>query len=151
MAERALFARNEFIKNSKNSQIDDDTLIWVFNKTDKLWYSILGNYSSFSPKEKRIKEHERELKYQEYQKSVEQSAQEMYKQIYYYGKIRKKVLERDNFTCQICFSRATTKLHIHHILKVRNGGKDYPNNLITVCPKCHSEADRKLYNPDWEK
>lgn len=150
MGERALWSRNEFIKNPKNSQTDDNILIWCFNKKDNLWYSILGNYSSSSPEEKRIKEYEREKKFTEYQKSAEQMAKEYYEGVLYYSGIRQKVLERDKYTCQICGSVSDTKLHIHHILKRVEGGTDHLDNLLTVCVGCHKKADTKLYNPNWK-
>ena len=151
MAERAIWARNEFIKNPKNSQIDDGVLIWCYNKKDKLWYSILGNYSSSSPEEKRMKELQREERMQAYQKSGEQIAEEHYELVLYQSGIRQKVLERDKYTCQLCGAVSDTKLHIHHILKRDTGGTDHLDNLITVCVHCHKPADTKLYNPPWKK
>ena len=63
MFERALWARNEFINNPKNSEIDEESLIWCFNEEDNLWYSILGNYSSLSPENKRLKQEARDTEY----------------------------------------------------------------------------------------
>ena len=143
MFERALWARKEFIKNAKNSQYDDDALIWCFNKKDGLWYSLLGNYSHSSPLEKR--------KYkEEYEKKIEDASRQHYELIYYQGKIRLQILERDKYTCQLCGKKGDSKLHIHHILKRLQGGEDFPDNLITVCPNCHKLADNKLYNPNWK-
>jgi 5-methylcytosine-specific restriction endonuclease McrA len=140
MFERALWARKEFIKNPTESQYDDNALIWCFNKEDGLWYSLLGNYSSSSPAEKR--------KYQkEWEAKVEDAAKKMYDDVYFQGKIRKEVLDRDEWTCQICGNKLNTKLHIHHILKRTEGGGDTLDNLITVCSHCHKSADTKLYNP----
>ena len=142
MFERALWARNEFIKNPQSSQYDDDALIWCYCDKDKLWYSILGNYSHSSPLEKR--------KYkEEFQKKIETAAKEIYDDIYFRGKIRIAVLERDNYTCQNCFKKGDSKFHIHHILKKREDGEDTEDNLITVCPTCHKLVDTKLYNPQW--
>jgi len=46
------------------------------------------------------------------------------------------IRERDNHTCQICGVKQKGRaLHVHHI-----NGNRYdcrPENLITVCPKCH--------------
>jgi hypothetical protein len=150
MAERALWARNEFIQNPKNSQTDNDNLIWCYKIDDNLWYSINGNYSHSSPKEKFLKEIEREKRTQELNDKYEEERIKKEKEIEYWSNIRQKILERDNYTCQICFQNANTKLHIHHILKKRQKGEDYYDNLITVCPPCHSQADRKLYNPKWK-
>jgi 5-methylcytosine-specific restriction endonuclease McrA len=44
-------------------------------------------------------------------------------------------------------------LHIHHIVKIENGGRNVPSNLITLCEPCHV----KLHNqrgervPEWEQ
>ena len=138
MFERALFARKSFIENPSESQIDDELIVWCFNKEDSLWYSLAGNYSSFSPKEKRERYIQKET-----------TAEDIYKEVMYQSRIRGHVLERDKYTCQLCQATAPTKLHIHHILKRAEGGSDHLDNLLTVCPKCHRAADTKLYNPDW--
>lgn len=151
MAERALWARSEYINNPTNSQIDDELLVWCFNSEDNLWYSIMGNYSSIAPleksKRKAVYQNIQDEKNKKYQDEYEQK----YQEVIYYSKVREKVLERDNRTCQICNAFAPTKLHIHHILKRKEGGTDHFDNLITVCPSCHSLADRKGYNPTWKK
>ena len=149
MAERALWAREEFIKNPQNSQIDDETLVWC-KSPDGLWYSIAGNYSADSPEQKRVKKDEREKEYKNRMASAEEMAEEQYKNIVYQSKIRLQVLERDKYTCQICGDEANTKLHVHHILKRIEGGTDHFDNLLTVCPKCHRKIDTKLYNPNWK-
>lgn len=49
---------------------------------------------------------------------------------------------RDNKKCKICgYDRI---VQIHHILPRCEGGKDDLNNLITLCPNCHSLVHRKL-------
>lgn len=55
------------------------------------------------------------------------------------------ILERDNFTCQICGRQR--RLHIHHIdgngmshngiIQSRKDRNDSPDNLITLCNYCH--------------
>lgn len=52
---------------------------------------------------------------------------------------RNFVLDRDHNKCQICNSR--NNLHIHHIVKRRNGGDHNPNNLITLCASCHRHIE----------
>jgi len=38
-----------------------------------------------------------------------------------------------------------------NILKKKEGGGDEIDNLITLCPLCHSKADsKKYYNPKWK-
>lgn len=56
---------------------------------------------------------------------------------------RRKVLERDNFTCVIC-RRVGGRLNSHHI----KSWVDYPekrydvNNSITLCEDCHKDVHR---------
>lgn len=150
MAERAIWARKEFIKNPTKSQIDDDFLVWCFNEEDKKWYSIGGNYSWSSPQEKRQKEYEREQHYFELSEKFEEERIRQESELIYWSDIRKKILKRDKNICQICGKTGKTKLHIHHILKRKNGGEDFFDNLITVCPSCHPVADKTLYNPEWK-
>ena len=143
MAERALWAREDYIENPEDAQADDNMMIWCHCPEDGLWYSVDGNYSRTSPKEKLVHEEEKEYK-------VESLAKKHYERVLYYSEIRVKVLERDNHTCQRCFATAPSKFHIHHILKRKEGGGDFLDNLITVCHQCHLPADKKLYNPPWE-
>jgi len=60
--------------------------------------------------------------------------------------IRKKVLERDNFTCQKCGFQDKTmqNIEIHHIKPKIFGSDDNLDNLITLCSICHH------YAPDLE-
>ena len=65
-------------------------------------------------------------------------------------KKRLEILNRDDFTCQICGAKDHT-LHVHHLSYVQ--GKeiwDYPSeNLITLCEFCHDtehELKSTFYN-----
>ncbi|MBE2264623.1 MAG: group II intron reverse transcriptase/maturase [Flavobacteriales bacterium] len=49
--------------------------------------------------------------------------------------VRDEVLERDGHRCTICGSQEN--LDVHHIKPKRKGGQDVPENLETVCEKCH--------------
>lgn len=62
-------------------------------------------------------------------------------------KKRLEILQRDQYTCQLCNDTETT-LHVHH--KSYSYGKepwDYDNeNLITYCELCHGLVERyKMY------
>ena len=142
---RAQWARDRFIQSPNDTGICDKGLIWARNELDGLYYSIAGNYSTYSPEEKAVKAAERE---KEYDARLE-TAEELYESVMYQSRIRQAVLDRDEYQCQICGNEAQTKLHVHHILKRKEGGTDHLDNLLTVCPKCHPKADNKLYNPDW--
>lgn len=57
---------------------------------------------------------------------------------------RKKVFERDDFTCQICGDNKGGNLNAHHIKRWR----DYPelrftlSNGVTLCVQCHIEVHK---------
>ena len=54
---------------------------------------------------------------------------------------RKEIIERDIKCCQLCkkhqFENDDVQLEIHHIQPWNEGGLTYPENLITLCRKCH--------------
>ena len=58
---------------------------------------------------------------------------------------RLEIMQRDNFTCQICGHKDNT-LHVHHIWYEPNRKPwDYPDNaLITLCEECHN-AEHESY------
>ena len=50
------------------------------------------------------------------------------------------VLHRDGHKCQSKQKgKHSEKLHVHHIVFRSKGGTDTPNNLITLCEKCHAD------------
>jgi len=55
-----------------------------------------------------------------------------------YGKLREKILRRDNWRCQICGSRINLQVHHHYFRS--HSGEDRDENLITLCYDCHSKA-----------
>lgn len=62
-------------------------------------------------------------------------------------KKRLKILERDNFECQICFDEKST-LHIHHYIYIKEREPwEYSDELlVTLCEDCHEfikEVDLK--------
>lgn len=67
--------------------------------------------------------------------------------------LREYVLHRDNHKCQNPNCKNKDKeqiLEVHHIKYKSLGGQDNPNNLITLCNKCHTSPNHKkgkfLYN-----
>jgi hypothetical protein len=48
-------------------------------------------------------------------------------------------------TCYFCHETDTHILETHHIVPVRHGGADDPENLVRVCPTCHERLER-LYD-----
>lgn len=76
-------------------------------------------------------------------------------QMFGFSNIREYVLYRDKHTCQNpkCKNKAKKPiLNVHHIRFQVNGGTDKPNNLITLCDKCHTNSKHNsgiLY--EWDK
>lgn len=65
-------------------------------------------------------------------------------------KMRLKIMERDNWTCQQCGDDNST-LHVHHKSYAYGCDPwDYPEtNLVTLCEDCHErEQDRKTWESD---
>lgn len=52
--------------------------------------------------------------------------------------IRRSVYRRDHYRCALC--DCDSGLQIHHIVRRSQGGTDYPQNLITLCWRCHAVA-----------
>lgn len=50
---------------------------------------------------------------------------------------REAIINRDNYTCQIC-GKKNIRLEVHHIIFRSQGGTDNENNLITLCGDCHN-------------
>ena len=53
--------------------------------------------------------------------------------------LRQKIIERDNYTCQICgkYMPDEVGLQIDHIIPVSKGGKTVESNLRVLCSKCN--------------
>lgn len=56
-----------------------------------------------------------------------------YPRIFYF--VRNKILERDNYTCQMCGLKVN--LCVHHLDMNKLNNK--PANLITLCIFCHAK------------
>lgn len=55
-------------------------------------------------------------------------------------KLRGHVLWRDGYRCQRCGAKTT--LQVHHIRPIYKGGTHHPNNLITLCKRCHQIVEK---------
>lgn len=53
--------------------------------------------------------------------------------------LRRMIMRRDNYTCQICgkYMPDEVGLHIDHIVPIAAGGKSVPSNLQVLCSKCN--------------
>ncbi|HII02581.1 TPA: paclitaxel/taxanoid biosynthesis susceptibility protein TS1 [Methanosarcinaceae archaeon] len=70
-----------------------------------------------------------------------------------YENLRAYILHRDGYKCQNPDCPVTTgkyrRLDIHHIVYRSNGGSDRPNNLITLCSRCHTPKNHKGFLLAW--
>lgn len=60
--------------------------------------------------------------------------------------VRKKVMKRDDYTCQKCGERLPeTELVVHHITSLSEGGHPFDEkNLETLCHSCHGEKHGEI-------
>lgn len=62
--------------------------------------------------------------------------------------LRKKIMERDNYTCQCCGVSAHSEKHllleIDHIIPISKGGLTTEDNLQTLCWKCNRSKGAKI-------
>lgn len=73
------------------------------------------------------------------------------------GAKRRRILDRDGNTCQVCFTAGggeffdapgrTARLTIGHIIPVARGGGDEDDNLRTECQRCNEDARDLTSNP----
>lgn len=52
--------------------------------------------------------------------------------------VKSAVLNRDNYTCQICGEK-DTRLEVHHIQFRSKGGSNRMDNFVTLCRDCHKQ------------
>ena len=50
--------------------------------------------------------------------------------------LRRSILQQDGFMCRVC-GACEGERHVHHIIPLSKYGTNEPNNLITLCYKCH--------------
>ena len=53
---------------------------------------------------------------------------------------RQWIRVRDGHRCVSC--GLSERLSVHHLIKARDGGTDDDTNLVTLCSRCHAQADR---------
>lgn len=65
-----------------------------------------------------------------------------------WDEIRKRILQRDLYTCQRCQVKRQV-LHVHHVMPFRISRDDSDGNLISLCSSCHRKEEwaiqRTLY------
>ena len=69
-----------------------------------------------------------------------------HKQMSKYSAIRRAIKEDYEHICQFCFEEfPANQLQIHHILRRRDGGDNYTDNLIPFCSHCHCAVHKYNY------
>lgn len=58
--------------------------------------------------------------------------------------LKKQLLIERGPKCQLCSYAIPETLNIHHIIEKKNGGTDYKENLLLICPNCHAEIHKGL-------
>ena len=149
MLDKAKKARQLMIERPQDVQFDSSFMPWIFDAEDDRWLGVNGNYSAKSPREKVAIAKESARKKAEYHNKQINRGLEDHRINQYWSKVRQDVLERDGYKCQCCGEQKKSKLHIHHILKRKEGGTEHYDNLITICNSCHTKADGPFYDVDW--
>ena len=62
--------------------------------------------------------------------------------------LSKKIRKRDGNRCRCC--DGNYRLCAHHKTPKANGGTDDPENLITLCGRCHPTLELKVYYRLWK-
>lgn len=59
--------------------------------------------------------------------------------------VRKRVLHEAGYKCANPVCRHVLTIDIHHLVPVSDKGPDQPENLVALCPNCHSlHHNRKI-------
>lgn len=60
--------------------------------------------------------------------------------------LRKKIMIRDHYTCQICgkYMPDEVGLHVDHIIPISKGGKTVLSNLQVLCSKCNGKKSNRV-------
>lgn len=77
-----------------------------------------------------------------YRKWISKQKKKMFKRSGINKDLRKLVLERDNYTCQLCGSKK--ELTIDHVIPFSKGGSNHPDNLQTLCKTCNIKKHAKF-------
>lgn len=147
------------LRNSRNKYKNQNTIYKREIYTSKTNYNDLSNqYSSLKKNYNNLYDENEEL--QEFKEEVEEKEEikkEKQRNRRVSPKMKQLVLERDNYTCQICgISRGFLdsfipglgdflSLHIDHINPVDNGGTGKEeDNLQVLCWRCNGKKSKKV-------
>jgi len=63
-------------------------------------------------------------------------------------KVRRIVLERDNYSCQVCSNQRNSHNNIHHLIPRHLFDEEieshYKENCITLCASCHTSVENGM-------
>jgi len=62
-------------------------------------------------------------------------------------KVRQRILQRDQSTCQLC-GQTEGQLHIDHIIPKRLNGSDLDDNLRVLCQSCNLRRGGSFFEHD---
>ena len=69
------------------------------------------------------------------------------------GRLRNEILARDNYLCQYCGDPVgkrenphISSAEVHNITPRSEGGRDIPDNLVTLCSDCHDGEHTTLFD-----
>jgi hypothetical protein len=63
------------------------------------------------------------------------------------GKIRNRILERDNRTCQYCGLANNGEMIVEHVVSFSIGGGNQDYNLVCACQSCNVKKGNKIWLP----
>ncbi len=70
---------------------------------------------------------------------------------HHWDRLRIYILERDSYTCKdcgVCLIDTPALLHVHHVIRLRDGGTHDESNLTTLCNSCHLKQHGKHRRKD---
>jgi hypothetical protein len=60
-----------------------------------------------------------------------------------WGPIRRRILERDEHTCQYC-GATDLPMDVDHVIPLTRGGSNHDSNLVAACYSCNRSKSDKL-------
>ena len=106
-------------------------------KVSQVIYEYTCNYTYLQNRNKKLKDINYESTLRNYNSKNQRKL--MTKEL------RKKIMIRDNYTCQKCgkYMPDEVGLHIDHIVPISKGGKTVLSNLQVLCSKCNGSKSNK--------
>ena len=61
------------------------------------------------------------------------------------------ILKKNDYLCRVCYKNLFSehlRYELHHVLPLKYGGPDRPNNIIPLCPSCHKDITSAVARKD---